>query len=141
MYTHSARSRSSPSVVITEEITLSETVKFIGKLPKSKGSIQFSCLPDYIPAVNSVKDIEVEGYYDTPAHSFALENNVHFLALNDEYNYGNIDGTRKKYTYDLSEPGNYLTSRKTAINCAADINRDGKINVFDKIVLKRIIMK
>ena len=122
-------------------MSMPKSIKHIGKLPKSKGSVQFSGVPGYIPAVNSVKEIEVEGYYDTPAHSFALENNVHFLALNDEYDYGDIDGNGRKDAVDLSELGKYLTGRKTAINYAADVNKDGKINVFDKIVLKRMLMK
>lgn len=124
-----------------DSLSMPKSIKHIGKLPKSKGSFQFSCLPDYIPAVNSVKDIEVEGYYDTPAHSFALENNVRFLALNNEYDYGDIDGNGKKDADDLSELGNYLTGGNIAINYAADVNKDGKINVFDKIVLKRMLMK
>lgn len=124
-----------------DSVSIPKSIKHIGKLPKSKGSVQFSGLSDYIPSVNSVKEIEVEGYYDTTAHSFAIENNVRFFALNNDYDYGDIDGNDKIDENDLSELGGYLTGKNKKTNYAADANRDGKINVIDSIVIKRLMNK
>ena len=83
-------------------------------------------------------DCTICGYYSTEAHSYALENNLKFNAL-DELEYGdtNLDGSINVANAVVLQ--NYLL-RGESVGYEADLNKDGRIDVFDMIAMRNSLV-
>ena len=129
-----------------KSITLLPTVEIIGALPMKKpveytsiGVVESHPLTD-TPECAFESDCAIYGYKDTEAESYAKEWNLEFNELealtgdvnfDNEFNISDII-TLQKWLSTASDT--QLTYWK-----AADLCEDGKINVFDFIVMKRML--
>ncbi len=90
-----------------------------------------------------VDGIKLYGYKGTNAETYAKENNIEFIALDeDEFILGDLNDDGKVNMRDYVKMQRYLLDSKVQINFkAADFNGDGKINMLDYVKFQRYLLK
>lgn len=127
-----------------KSITIPSTVEIIGIVPEQKGSPFTSGIyyPPTFPLTDEPlsvfdSDCVINGWYDTEAHSYALENNLAFVALNEDIAYGDTNKDGSVGISDAVLLQQFLVGQEYLSGYEADVNKDGRINVFDANTLKR----
>ena len=82
-------------------------------------------------------DCVISGWYGTEAHSYALQNNLAFKALDENIAYGDTNKDGNVDVSDLVMLQRYLIKLDDSIGYEADVNKDGRINAFDMVAVRR----
>lgn len=124
--------------------TVSSTVDIVGVLPARTGVGLTSGI--YVPATDPLtdepicvfdSDCVISGWYDTEPHSYALENNLAFVPLDEDIAFGDTNKDGSVGISDAVLLQKYITGQEQLTGYEADVNKDGRINVFDLILIKR----
>lgn len=83
-------------------------------------------------------DTEISGYYGTEAHNYAISHNIKFNPL-DDINYGDSNKDGEINIADAVSLSKYLFGTGT-VGYEADLTKDGKIDVFDMILMRKAIL-
>ena len=131
-----------------KEINISSDVELIGVLPERTGAGLTSGI--YVPATDPLTDMPlcvfnsdctISGLYDTEAHSYALENNLKFVSLNEDIAFGDINNDGSVGVADVVLLQKCLTGQEKLTGYEGDVNKDGRINAFDVNALKRKLIE
>ncbi|MBQ7046614.1 MAG: leucine-rich repeat protein, partial [Oscillospiraceae bacterium] len=129
-----------------KSITIPPTVEIIGIVPEQKGEPFTSGIyhPPTFPLTDEPysvfdSDCVISGWYDTEAHSYALQNNLAFKALDENIAYGDTNKDGNVDVSDLVMLQRYLIKLDDSIGYEADVNKDGRINAFDMVAVRRTV--
>ena len=129
-----------------KSITIPPTVEIIGALPRKHGIGATSGID--IPASHPLTDepecvfdpdCVINGWYGTEAHSYALSNNLKFNPM-DELLYGDANGDNEIGIADAVALQKYLLQNET-VGYEADLNKDGRIDSFDMIAMRKMLIE
>ena len=129
-----------------KSITIPPTVEIIGALPRQHGIGATSGMD--IPASHPLTDesecafdpdCTINGWYGTEAHSYALSNNLKFNPM-DELLYGDANGDNEIGVADAVALQKYLLRNET-VGYEADLNKDGRIDSFDMIAMRKMLVE
>lgn len=128
-------------------VKIPTSVKVIGTLPMSTGEYRGGLC---YPAVNSLfedykcvfpDNSEISGYYGTEAHSYAVSNNLKFTPL-DDLNYGDTNRDGEVNIADIVLFEQYLhNSENYMVSFEADVNKDGYVDIFDMVQLRKMLVE
>ncbi len=131
-----------------KSIIVSPTVYSVGILPARIGIGATSGI--YVPATDPLtdtplcvfnSDCTISGLYDTEAYSYALENNLKFVSLNEDIAFGDTNNDGSVGVADVVLLQKCLTGQEKLTGYEGDVNKDGRINAFDANVLKRKLIE
>lgn len=83
-------------------------------------------------------DTVISGYYGTEAHSYALAYNLKFNPL-DDITYGDSNGDNVISVADMVSLSQYLLNN-AEITWGADLTKDGMIDSFDMIPMRKMVL-
>lgn len=81
-------------------------------------------------------DCTIQGYYNTEAHKYALENKLNFYSIDENISYGDLNNDGNINIADAVGLQKYILGNGL-VGFEADMNRDGVIDVFDMIIMRQ----
>lgn len=127
-----------------KSITIPSTVEVIGALPRNEpteylsiGVVETHPLTDE-PVCVFDSDCVINGLYDTEAHFYALEWGLKFNPM-DELLYGDTNLDESINVADAVVLQDHLL-RGDPVGYEADLNKDGRIDVFDMISMRNFLI-
>jgi len=127
-----------------DSMKISSDVELVGVLPARTGTGLTSGI--YVPPTDPLTeealcvfdtDCVISGWYGTEAHSYALQNNLAFKALDENIAHGDTNKDGNVDVSDLVMLQRYLIKLDDSIGYEADVNKDGRINAFDMVAVRR----
>lgn len=82
-------------------------------------------------------DCTINGYYNTEAHRYALEWGLKFNPLDEDIAYGDINLDGEISVADAVLLQSKLVGKDVIVGYEADLAKDGIIDVFDMIEMRR----
>ena len=128
-----------------KKVIIPKSVEIIGTLPLSHGSQHLGI--GTIPPLNSllqeyqcvVPDGSIiSGYYNTKAHSYALAHNLKFNHLDDIIS-GDANDDGKVSIADMVSLSQHILNGRD-VSWGADLTKDGRIDSFDMVYLRKMIL-
>ena len=132
--------------IYEESITVPEHIEILGAYTEPSGnkflSVSIGGEPK-IPLIDNPSMTElhhsiIKGYYNTEAHKYAITNNEQFQAL-DNLKYGDANNDGNINIADAVSLQKYLFGNGT-VGYEADLNKDGTIDSFDMIPMRKTIL-
>lgn len=121
------------------EITIPENTRIIGAVSPSYIDIWYDEIIDTLKITDGNivdKDCTIKGYYNTEAHKYTLANKLNFYSLDENISYGDINNDGNINIADAVGLQKYILGNGSA-GFAADMNRDGIIDVFDMVIMRQ----
>ncbi len=126
-----------------ENITIPPTVEIIGALSPASGWWGGSGVdaPPEIPLIEPNdclfdSDTVINGYYNTEAHSYAVEWGLKFNPLDEGVAYGDINLDGEISVADAVLLQSKLVGKDVTVGYEADLAKDGIIDIFDMIEMR-----
>ena len=128
-----------------KSVEIPATVEIIGALDEPIGD-KVGMMGENVPPTDPLteealcvfdSDCVISGWYGTEAHSYALQNNLAFKALDENIAYGDTNKDGNVDVSDLVMLQRYLIKLDDSIGYEADVNKDGRINAFDMVAVRR----
>ena len=125
-------------------VTIPKTVEIIGTFPKRTG-YSSSAVSDYpatdpltdTPKCSFDSDCTINGWYDTEAHSYAIEWGLKFNPLDENIAYGDLNADNSIDIADAVLMYSYISGHEVTVGFEADLTKDGIIDAFDMAAMRK----
>lgn len=121
------------------EITIPKNTRVIGAVSQSYEDYWADEIIDTLKITDGNivdNNCVIKGYYNTEAHKYALANKLHFYSLDENISYGDVNNDGNITVADAVGLQKYILGNGSA-GFEADMNRDGIIDVFDMILMRK----
>ncbi len=128
----------------SNNLVVSKNIKVFGtySMPAYGENGPFSHEPSYISVIYDfcelTSDVQISGYYGTEAHDYAISHNLKFNPL-DDLTYGDANNDGNINIADAVSLQKYLFGNGS-VGYEADLTKDGIIDSFDMILMRRMIL-
>lgn len=127
-----------------KNITIPKNVEIIGAVSPAYETSDFTDGKEAVILVDTLKenkcvfnnDCTIQGYYNTEAHRYALENKLKFYSIDENISYGDLNNDGNINIADAVKLQQYILGNGPA-GFEADMNRDGVVDVFDMIIMRQ----